>query len=183
MLQPCFTPFPVLKTERLLLRKLKKEDGAQILALRSDDRVMKYIGKEPARNIFDAHEFICRISESLQANNGITWAIELKSNPDVLIGTIGHWRLIKENYRAETGYMLLPEYWRKGIIKEALLAVLDFGFNEMDLHTIEAQINPENIASARLLESTGFVREAYFKENFFFRGEFSDTAVYSKQKR
>jgi len=75
--------------------------------------------------------------------------------------------------------MLDPDFWGKGIMKEALLAAIDFGFNQMNLHSIEAHINPDNTASGMLLEKVGFVREAYFKEDFFFRGEFIDTAIYS----
>ncbi len=96
-----------------------------------------------------------------------------------MIGTIGLWRIIKEHYRAEIGYMLLPEHWKKGFAKEAVLKVVEYGFDEMKLHSIEAHINPKNAASAGLLEITGFVREAYFKEDFFFNGAFEDTAIYS----
>jgi ribosomal-protein-alanine N-acetyltransferase len=182
MLQTDFNPFPELKTERLLLRRLKKEDAEEIFKMRSDKNAMKYIDKEPATTLSEALQFIVLVNESLITNNGITWAIALKENPNKLIGTIGHWRLIKEHYRSEIGYMLQPEYWKKGIMKEALLEVINFGFNVMKLHSIEAQINPENVASASILESTGFIREAYFKENFFFRGVFGDTAIYSKLK-
>jgi ribosomal-protein-alanine N-acetyltransferase len=87
--------------------------------------------------------------------------------------------LIKENYRAEVGYMLLPEFWKKGLAKEALLKVIEYGFDEMKLHSIEAHISPRNAASASLLGKTGFVKEAYFKEDFFFNGAFEDTAIYS----
>ncbi len=64
-------------------------------------------------------------------------------------------------------------------MKEVLLKVIDYGFNVMGLHSIEGQINPENLASAGLLEATGFVREGYFREDFLFRGKFLDSAVYS----
>ena len=64
-------------------------------------------------------------------------------------------------------------------MKEALLRVIDYGFSTMKLHSIEAHINPENAASGFLLEKSGFTREAYFKEDFFFNGRFIDTAVYS----
>jgi ribosomal-protein-alanine N-acetyltransferase len=180
MLQPNFNPFPEIETERLLLRKLKNEDADEIFKLRSDENVMKYIGKDPITTINEATEFIHLVNNSLSTNFGITWAIAFKENPGKLIGTIGHWRLIKEHYRAEVGYMLLPQYWKKGIMKEALIQVIDYGFNEMNLHSMEAHINPQNAASAAILEATGFVREAYFKEDFFYKGEFSDTAIYSK---
>ena len=180
MLQPNFHPFPQIETERLLLRKLKNEDADEIFKLRSDENVMKYIGKDPITTMDQAKEFIQLVNNSLATNFGITWAMSLKEKPGKLIGTIGHWRLMKEHYRAEVGYMLLPEFWRKGIMKEALMKVIDFGFNEMKLHSIEAHINPRNAASAGILESAGFVREAYFKEDFFYKGEFSDTAIYSR---
>ena len=88
--------------------------------------------------------------------------------------------MLKEHYRAEIGYVLDPAYWRKGIMKETILRTLDYGFSTLGLHSVEARINPHNIASASVLESTGFVREAYFKEDFFHRGKFEDTAVYSR---
>lgn len=182
MLQPNFYPFPEMQTTRLLLRQLKKEDAEEILKLRSDENVMRYIGKELETSLWDAVQFINGVNESLNTNNGILWAIDLKENPGKLIGYIGHWRLIKEHYRAEVGYMLSPEYWKKGIMKEALLKVIDYGFDAMRLHSIEAHISPENTASSRILIATGFVREAYFKEDFFFNGVFSDTAIYSRLK-
>jgi ribosomal-protein-alanine N-acetyltransferase len=107
------------------------------------------------------------------------WCITLLDKPETLIGTIGHWRLMKQHYRAEVGYMLHPDHWNKGIMKEALLAVIDYGFKDMKLHSIEAHINPANASSAALLERCGFIREAYFKEDFFFKGAFIDSAIYS----
>jgi ribosomal-protein-alanine N-acetyltransferase len=96
-----------------------------------------------------------------------------------MIGTICFWNIQADHYRAEVGYVLHPDHWRKGIMKEAVQAVVDFGFKEMKLHGIEGHINPENAVSGIVLEKCGFVREAYFKDKFCFRGKFSDTAVYS----
>jgi len=179
MLEVNFTPFPELQTKRLILRKLNDDDAEQFFKLRSTEQVMKYIGKKPMASIAEAFDFIKMINDLLDNNSGITWAIAMKEEPRKLIGTIGLWRLIKEHFRAEIGYMLLPEFWRKGITKEAIIKVLDFGFNELKLHSVEGKITPLNIASAKILESTGFVREAYFKEDFFFEGKFEDTAIYS----
>jgi ribosomal-protein-alanine N-acetyltransferase len=103
----------------------------------------------------------------------------LKENSALLIGTIGLWRIIKEHYRAEIGYMLLPEYFRKGYTKEAITRVTAFGFEDMKLHSIEANINPANLGSAAVLKSTGYVKEAYFRENFYFDGTFKDSEIYS----
>jgi len=183
MLQPDFTIFPELNTERLYLRMLYKTDGPEILKLRSDEQVMRFIDKERAKTIEDAEVFIDRASIALTANDGITWAIALKEEPGTLIGSVGLWRIIKEHYRAEIGYMLNPVHWGKGIMTEALLKVTEFGFKEMRLHSIEAHINPENVGSAAILTKSGFVKEAHFKEDFYFNGRFRDTAIYSILQR
>lgn len=182
MLNPDFSPFPEIKTARLLLRRMTIDDAAEILNLRSSEEVMQYIDRERAVTIKDAEIFLGRINASVDSNNGILWGITLKDDPEKLIGNIGFWRLIKEHYRAEVGYMLNPAFWKKGIMKEALQEVINFGFNSMNLHSIEANINPGNAASAALLESTGFIKEAYFKEDFFFNGAFHDTIIYSRLK-
>ena len=179
MLEVNFKPFPEIKTERLLLRRLIKEDTEQIFKLRSDENVMKFIGKKPIVSMNEAIDFFNLVDNSLENNFGITWAMALKESPEKMIGTMGLWRLIKENFRAEVGYMLLPQYWKKGLAKEALREVIKYGFDEMKLHSIEAHISPRNTASASLLEKTGFAKEAYFKEDFFFNGTFEDTAIYS----
>lgn len=179
MLEPVFSPFPELRTQRLLLRRIEKTDAPQILSIRGDESVMQYVDRERIKTTEEAEEWIQKVKDSLDANEGINWAITLKDEPATLIGIISFWRLIKQHYRAEAGYMLHPAYWNKGITKEALLAIIYYGFNTMKLHSIEAHINPDNMASASVLEKTGFTREAYFKENFFFRGKFIDTAIYS----
>ncbi len=178
-LEPNFDPFPVLKSERLILRRIVEEDVYQIFRMRSDLDVMKYVGKDPAKSLEDAMDLVHKTSESLENKSGISWAITLKEEPDQLIGIIGIWRLIREHFRGELGYSLLPEYWRKGIAGEALAEVLEYGFEKIGLHSVEAHIHPNNKASAALLERIGFTREGWFKECFYFNGVFEDTVVYS----
>ena len=179
MLELNFSPFPEIKTESLLLRRMTDTDAPEIWFLRSDETVMKYIDREKPKSQEEALAFINMVNANIDKNESIMWAIALKENPGTLIGNIGFWRIINQHYRSEIGYMLHPDFWGKGIMKEALQAAADFGFNEMKLHSIEAHINPDNIASGMLLEKAGFIREAYFKEDFFFRGKFIDTAIYS----
>jgi ribosomal-protein-alanine N-acetyltransferase len=128
----------------------------------------------------EAEEFITIINNNIDNNESIMWAITLKEDVAKVIGSICFWRIQKEHFRAEIGYVLDPAYWRKGIMKESILKVIEYGFSKIGLHSIEARINPDNIASASVLEATGFTREAYFKEDFLRRGKFEDTAVYSK---
>jgi ribosomal-protein-alanine N-acetyltransferase len=179
MLELNFSPFPEIKTERLLMRRIRDTDAPEIFFLRSDETVMKYIDREKPKSTEEAVEFIQKVNENIDKNEAIMWGIALLDNPDTLIGNIGYWRMLNQHYRSEIGYMLHPHFWGNGIMKEALLAAIDYGFNNMKLHSIEAHINPDNTASGMLLEKTGFIREAYFKEDFYFKGKFIDTAVYS----
>ena len=96
-----------------------------------------------------------------------------------MFGVIGHYRLQPENFRSEIGYMLLPEAQGQGIASEAIKAILIYGFESMQLHSIEAIIDPENRSSERVLQKIGFVKEGHLKENEFFNGRFWDTVIYS----
>jgi ribosomal-protein-alanine N-acetyltransferase len=174
-----FNPFPILKTERLLLRRLNNADANEIMALRSNPETMKYIPRPLAKTIEDALEHIAMIDRKIENNEGINWAITLKDHSE-LIGIIGHYRIKPEHYRAEIGYMILPEYNGKGIVSEAIKEVVKYGFEVMQLHSIEAIIDPENYASAKVLEKNEFVKEAHFKENEFYEGRFLDSVIYSK---
>jgi len=178
MLTVNFTPFPIISTERLLLRQVNKNDAYELFMLRSDKTVMHFIDRPMAVSINDALQLIEKINEALIHNDGITWAITLK-NYAKLVGTIGFWRIIKEHYRAEIGYMLHADLQGKGIMQEAMTAVLDYGFKIMKLHSVEANVNPANTASIKLLERNNFIKEAYFKENFYYDGKFLDSAIYS----
>ena len=170
--------FPVIKTERLLLRPLSLQDAPRLLALRSDEDVMRYIGRRRMENTGEAEELINGISESYNNKETVLWGITLKGD-DMLLGTICLWNIQHDHYRAELGYILDAAHWRKGILSECMDAVLPFGFDTMNLHSMEAHVSPSNIASIKLLEKYGFIKEAHFRENFFYNGRFEDTAVYS----
>ncbi len=176
---PGFSLFPVIQTTRLLLRPIILEDAPVLFDLRSNELVMRFISREMMITVQEAEELINSITGMYEKNEALLWVICLPLEPEKLIGTIGFWHIQKEHQRAEIGYILDPTHWNKGIMKEALRTVCRYGFVSMQLHSIEARIDPYNIASAALLESTGFSREAYFKENYYFRGTYKDTAVYS----
>jgi len=178
MLDINFTPFPVIDTDRLVLREIMEDDLPEIYYQRSDPEMMKYVDRTPARSLEDAGEFIGRIKAALQANEGITWGITLKNEPK-LIGNIGIWRIEKEHHRAEIGYVLHTEHQSKGYASEALKAIINYGFSVMKLHSLEANVNPLNTASIKLLERNNFTKEAHFKENYYFDGRYLDSAIYS----
>ncbi len=178
MLTLNFDPFPVLTTERLILRPISEKDASEIFFFRSDPDMMRYIDRQPATSIEQAVDWVKMIRSGIEKNENILWGLQLK-NDNKLIGNITFWRIEKEHYRAEIGYMLHTAHQGKGLMKEAMTAALDYGFNTIKLHSVEANVNPANDASIKLLERTGFVREAYFRENYFFNGKFIDSAIYS----
>lgn len=179
MLKVNFTPFPVLQTERLLLRRIQESDAKGLLALRSNPVTMKYIPRPIITTQEEVLFLIAMMDEKINSNDGINWAITLKEN-DEFIGYIGHYRIQPEHFRSEIGYMMLPDFQGKGYGTEAINKVVEYGFHQMQLHSIEAVIDPNNGASEKALQKCGFVKEAHFKENEYFDGKFIDSVVYSK---
>lgn len=182
MLTINFHPFKNLETERLLLRRVAASDIKEIRELRGNPETMKFIPRPLVTTDEEALEHFKMIDEKIENNTGINWAITLKGNPK-LIGIIGHYRIQPENHRCEIGYMILPQYNGQGIVTEAIKAVLEYGFDDLKMHSIEAVIDPENFASERVLIKNGFVKEAHILENELWDGKFWDTVIYSLLKR
>lgn len=179
MLNLDFTIFPVLETDRLILKEITNDHAPALYKMRTDPDVMRYIDRPIPNSIVEVEELIQKMVNMKISGEGISWGIFKKDHPDVKIGNIGFYRILSAHYRAEIGYMLNTNEHQKGIMYEAMQKVIEFGFANMKLHSVEANINPENVASRKLLEKAGFVREAYFKENYFFNGQFIDSEIYS----
>ena len=153
-----FTPFPVLVTERLILRQLSLEDENQIFLLRSDAEVNKFLDRPAATSLEDARQFIIKINDSISRNESLYWGINLKNDP-CLIGTICLWNLSIEENKAELGYEMLPSFQGQGLMQEAVFKVLQFGFETMQLRTIEGWPRADNSSSIKLLEKNNFERD------------------------
>lgn len=173
-----FTAFPVLSTERLVLRQLTSADAPAIFALRSDPLVMQYIPRSLPASVADAAVFIEQGNEAVGRNEMLSWGIARHSAAEI-VGTIGYYHLQPEHHRAEIGYMLRPAYQGQGFMREAVAAVLAYGFETLCLHSVAGVIDPQNEASAQVLKHAGFVQEGFFRENEFWEGKFLDTAFYS----
>ncbi|MDI1316983.1 GNAT family N-acetyltransferase [Flavobacterium sp.] len=177
-----FHPFQNLETERLLLRRLNEKDFEEVMALRGNPETMKFIPRPLVKTKEEALEHLAMIEEKIINNTGINWGITIKGNPKI-IGIIGHYKIQPENHRAEIGYMSLLETYGKGYITEAIKVVLAYGFDQMKLHSVEAIIDPDNIASEKVLLKNGFVKEAHILENELWDGKYWDTVIYSLLKR
>ena len=182
MLEINFHPFQNLETERLLLRRINESDVDEVLELRGNPETMKYIPRPLTKTKEDALKHIRMIEEKIISNTGINWGMTIKGSPKI-IGIIGHYRIQPENHRSEIGYMMLPECNGKGYMSEAIKAVLAYGFEQMNLHSIEAVIDPDNTSSEKVLQKLNFVKEAHILENELWEGKFWDTVIYSLLKR
>ena len=178
MLNINLTPFPEISTKRLRLRKVTPADVDVIFVLRSDERIIEFIDRDPAKDLEDAKKAITMVTDLQERNEGINWLMTLRETGKA-IGTIGLWQFEKENHRAEVGYVLHPDFWGAGYMSEAMNEVLRFAFHDLNLHNVQAYISPENIRSARVLERNGFRKEAHFRDFTFFQGRYTDAAVYT----
>ncbi len=174
--------FPTLETERLRLRQIEESDASSLMNYLTDPEVMEYYGLAPFQSIKDALNEISWYQSIFKENTGIRWGITLKGE-DEIIGSCGFLNMSPQNYRTEVGYELSKQYWGKGIAGEALDAVLSYGFESMNLQRIQALIEPPNVASIRLVEKHGFVREGLLR-NFEFTGnKFDDLYMYALLKQ
>jgi len=151
-------PLPIIKTDRLLLRGLETADATDIALLRSDARVNQYLNRPPTTTFEQAEAFISKIQKSVAENTSYYWAITLNSQP-ALIGTICLWNIDAELASAEIGYELHPDFQGRGLMREAVSAVLSFAFENRGFKTIAAVTTPENAASIKLLNSLNFYRD------------------------
>lgn len=173
--------FSELTTNRLLLRQLSLSDEGEIYLLRSNDIVNKYLDRPKARSIEDAREFIRRINFGVDNKQSMFWAVCFRDNSK-LIGTICLWNFSDDNTKAEIGYELLPEYHRKGIMQEALSKILEFGFTDLQLNTIEAWTVQQNEGSTRILERNHFKRDTELENKIDRNTEGPDMVIYALSK-
>lgn len=170
--------FPVLETERLYLRKITEQDAPHLMEYLSDEEVMKHYGLEPFESVEDALGEIQWYDSLLAEQSGIRWGISMK-NDERIIGSVGFHRYVPQHHRVEIGFELSKAYWGKGIAGEALNAVLSYGFEHFPIQRIEALIEPENVASQRLVEKHGFVREGLLRKYEYTRSKYDDLYMYS----
>jgi RimJ/RimL family protein N-acetyltransferase len=171
--------FPTLETERLVLRELTVADAEHVFRFFSDPEVMQFYDCEPLTSIEEAKMLIRRFCQWFANQNGFRWGIALKSEPHLIIGTCGLFSWHRPNRTATLGYELSRPYWRRGIMTEALRALLGYGFGQLELNRIRATVVTANGASANLLEKLSFQKEGLLREAQFVNGKFDDLFSYA----
>lgn len=156
MLNLNFNPFPVIETQRLVLRRLNVADAKALYYIRTDPIVLRYTNMAVHQNVAETETYIKLILANEAKGEALMWAIVLKDDPKI-IGTICYWNIEPENDRAEIGYILKTDLHGRGLMGEAVTAVIKYGFDVMKLDTIIADLHKKNIASVQLLKRRGFM--------------------------
>ena len=176
-----FAPL-TLSTERLILRWLDERDDHDQYLIYSDPEAMRYWSSGPWTDIAQARTNIAQSIEGYHNGSGMRLAIELRETGQ-MIGNFNLYAFAHANRRCDVGYALNRAHWGKGYLGEAMTAALNYAFDVLDLNRIEADIDPRNAASAKLLERHGFVNEGYMRERWIVNGEICDTVFYGLLRR
>ena len=176
-----FGDLPELETERLLLRKLRLGDAEAMFAYASDPEVTRYVLFETHRSVEDSESFLRLATEGYERGDFGVWGVVLKDS-GAFVGTCSM-EVNPEHARAELGYVLSREHWGRGLMPEAVRAVIRFGFGRMGLNRLEARCIAENTASARVMEKVGMTYEGTLREYELIKGAYRDMKFYSILRR
>jgi len=172
--------FPVLQTERLLLREIVRPDAPRLFEIYEQSKLMRWFGSEALPDVGAVEELIASFAASRQS--ATHWGLQLKDDAR-LIGTCGLFAWNRPWRHCSLEFELAPSLRGKGLMQEALAAVFGWGFTEMGLHRIGAQVHPLNFGSLRLLRTMGFVQEGSLREIGCWGGAFHDLLQLSLLER
>lgn len=168
---------PTLTTERLRIRWLTAEDVPALFAIFGDPEVCRYWSWTALPDIAAAETLLREIEACFAARSLFQWGIAERET-DAVVGTCTLASLSAEHRRAEVGFALARRAWGRGYLAEALPALLAFAFDALGLHRVEADADPRNARSIRVLERAGFRREGYLRERYHLAGEVQDAVMY-----
>ena len=171
-----------IKTERLHVRRLELSDAQAILEMFSNPDVTKYLNIQQMTSLSQAEQFIKETHNGFQDYQLLELGI-IETRSQRLIGTCTYSDWDQMNKRAEIVFALCKVSWGNGFMKELLPVFILFGFRDLGLHRIEADVDPRNLASIRLLEHFGFKREGYLRERYHINEEIQDAVFYGLLKK
>lgn len=175
-------PFPEFVTTRLKLHEIREEDAIRLHAIWTDSLVTRYLVLDPFTEIHQTREMISILKALYPSGEGCRWALSIPAGQEI-IGTCGFHNWKKEHARAEIGYEMDPRYWGQGLMREAVLAILEYGFTEMGLNRVEAFVTAGNVKSLSFLERNGFIREGTLRQYEWARGCHQDQWICSLLKQ
>ena len=167
---------PTLRTERLTLRALTEADVADVFAVFADPMVLRYWDGPLMTTHRDAMQYIERVHYAFRRRELLQWGI-VDTAANAVVGTCTLTHLSMAHERAEIGFALKQKRWGQGLGSEAVVALINFAFHDLGLHRIEADVDPRNDRSLRLLERIGFRREGHMRERYYMNGERQDAIM------
>jgi ribosomal-protein-alanine N-acetyltransferase len=176
--QGIFSHLPTLETERLILRPLRMSDAKDLFSYARDPQVSRHVLWDTHESLSDSRQFLRAAIRQYRRGDPGSFAIVLKDSGR-MIGTIGFMWINFENKSAEVGYSLSREYWNRGIMTEALKAVVAFGFDTLQLQRIEAQHETDNPASGRVMQHAGMQYEGTLRQRIKNKGKYVDVNLYA----
>ena len=168
---------PTIDTDRVSLRWVTENDVDALYRIFSHPEVMRYWGAPALKDRDAAVQLVNEIHDGFRRQSAMKWGIARRTD-DQIIGTTTLFNLNFDNRRCELGYGLDRAEWGKGYMQEALQALLDHAFTRLELHRIEADVDPRNMNSIRTVEKLGFQREGYLRERWQVNGEIQDALFF-----
>jgi len=173
--QQLINSFPYIDLS-VSFRLMIDADVELLFKIRSNPDVIKYVDGTLLKQISEAHSFIEKINNSLDA---IRFVIEVEGEA---VGTVGLYHIDFVHCFASVGYDLLPEYWGKGLGTKLIEKFTDYILINTFLNRVEAQTHPDNLSSAKVLRKAGFIYEGTLRQNFWINGQFDNAFLFSKIK-
>ena len=177
-----FNSVPTIESENLRLRRITMHDAPAIYEYSKDERVAEHVLWTAHRSVFETRSYIRWMMKKYRSGEPSSWGIALKSD-DRIIGTIGFMWIQPENAAAEVGYSLSRRFWNRGIMTEALRALIKYGFEKMKLNRIEAIHETDNPASGAVMRKCGMVKEGTLRGKLKNKGRFVDVDIYAILKK
>jgi len=164
---------PTLEGRRVRLRWLTEGDVGALFEIFSDPSVARFWSAPPITKKGEARALLRDVRRGFRDRDLFEWGLVLRRT-DRVVGTVTLWRFDVENRRAEVGFALARHAWGRGLMKEGLNLAIALSFGPLGLRRLEADVDPRNEASLRLLESLGFRREGLMRERWNTGGELQD---------
>lgn len=173
-----FDRMPVIETERLLLRKVEMKDAQDMYEYSCDPLVARHVLWDAHTSVNDTKGYIRYMLRRYRLGEPSSWGIEDKATGKI-VGTIGYMWYQEDNNAVEVGYSLARRHWNKGYMTEALRAVIDYSFQTLGLHRIEAQHETDNEASGAVMRKCGMEKEGTLRGRLYNKGKYVDVNVYA----
>ncbi len=173
---------PVLESRRVRLRPMVVADAPALIPIYGDPIVAQWGFAPPVATLEDAQALVLSCGRLVQARTLFHWGLSLVED-DVIVGHSTLFQMDLKNRRAEVGYSLRRDLWGRGIVTEALDLLIDLAFGPLDLRRLEADVDPRNLGSLRVLEKVGFQREGLLRERWETEAGVDDTVILGLLRR